>query len=137
MCVIDVPFFTGQAIQRQLEEVAEKQRDLEERGVAIEKTIRGETERGTEPYSHTNACVVRVPTEILEPAQDNIELLLMADLSTITPWFNVRPQCGSKKFHCLQLMAILTINCQTSLLLHLFTVQVFVCVLVSSEALSG
>ncbi|XP_034541237.1 protein-methionine sulfoxide oxidase mical2b isoform X4 [Notolabrus celidotus] len=34
----------AQAIQRQLEEVAEKQRDLEERGVAIEKTIRGETE---------------------------------------------------------------------------------------------
>ncbi|XP_060892802.1 F-actin-monooxygenase mical2b isoform X1 [Labrus mixtus] len=34
----------AQTIQRQLEEVAEKQRDLEERGVAIEKTIRGETE---------------------------------------------------------------------------------------------
>nr|XP_046251209.1 protein-methionine sulfoxide oxidase mical2b isoform X3 [Scatophagus argus] len=35
----------AQAIQRQLEEVEEKQRDLEERGVAIEKTIRGETKR--------------------------------------------------------------------------------------------
>ncbi|XP_027128123.1 F-actin-monooxygenase mical2b isoform X1 [Larimichthys crocea] len=34
----------AQAIQRQLEEVAEKQTDLEERGVAIEKIIRGETE---------------------------------------------------------------------------------------------
>ncbi|XP_044048501.1 protein-methionine sulfoxide oxidase mical2b isoform X3 [Siniperca chuatsi] len=34
----------AQAIQRQLEEVAEKQRDQEERGVAIEKMIRGETE---------------------------------------------------------------------------------------------
>ncbi|XP_028440837.1 protein-methionine sulfoxide oxidase mical2b isoform X2 [Perca flavescens] len=34
----------AQAIQRQLEEVSEKQRDLEERGVAIEKIIRGETE---------------------------------------------------------------------------------------------
>ncbi|KAM9351924.1 F-actin-monooxygenase mical2b [Symphorus nematophorus] len=34
----------AQAIQRQLEEVAEKQRDLEERGVAIEKILRGETE---------------------------------------------------------------------------------------------
>ncbi|XP_040893605.1 protein-methionine sulfoxide oxidase mical2b isoform X2 [Toxotes jaculatrix] len=34
----------AQAIQRQLEEVGEKQRDLEERGVAIEKIIRGETE---------------------------------------------------------------------------------------------
>uniref|UniRef100_UPI0037E78314 F-actin-monooxygenase mical2b isoform X4 n=1 Tax=Semicossyphus pulcher TaxID=241346 RepID=UPI0037E78314 len=34
----------AQAIQRQLEEVAEKQRDLEERGVAIEKAIRGETD---------------------------------------------------------------------------------------------
>ncbi|KAM9854392.1 F-actin-monooxygenase mical2b [Aulostomus maculatus] len=33
----------AQAIQRQLEEVGEKQRDLEERGVAIEKVIRGET----------------------------------------------------------------------------------------------
>ncbi|KAM7396257.1 hypothetical protein PAMP_019314 [Pampus punctatissimus] len=34
----------AQAIQRQLEEVGEKQKDLEERGVAIEKIIRGETE---------------------------------------------------------------------------------------------
>ncbi|KAL3062042.1 hypothetical protein OYC64_010042 [Pagothenia borchgrevinki] len=34
----------AQTIQRQLEEVAEKQRDLEERGVSIEKIIRGETE---------------------------------------------------------------------------------------------
>uniref|UniRef100_A0A669D0F3 F-actin monooxygenase n=1 Tax=Oreochromis niloticus TaxID=8128 RepID=A0A669D0F3_ORENI len=33
----------AQVIQRQLEEVGEKQRDLEERGVAIEKIIRGET----------------------------------------------------------------------------------------------
>jgi len=36
----------AQAIQRQLEEVAEKQRDMEEKGVTIEKIIRGET--GTE-----------------------------------------------------------------------------------------
>lgn len=36
-------FLHCQAIQRQLEEVAEKQRDVEERGVAIEKIIRGET----------------------------------------------------------------------------------------------
>uniref|UniRef100_A0AAV2KYM6 F-actin monooxygenase n=1 Tax=Knipowitschia caucasica TaxID=637954 RepID=A0AAV2KYM6_KNICA len=35
----------AQTIQRQLEEVGEKQRDLEERGVAIEKLIRGETEK--------------------------------------------------------------------------------------------
>ncbi|XP_071362521.1 F-actin-monooxygenase mical2b isoform X2 [Trachinotus anak] len=34
----------AQVIQRQLEEVGEKQKDLEERGVAIEKIIRGETE---------------------------------------------------------------------------------------------
>ncbi|XP_062418839.1 F-actin-monooxygenase mical2b isoform X2 [Pungitius pungitius] len=34
----------AQAIQRQLEEVAEKQRDVEERGVTIEKIIRGEAE---------------------------------------------------------------------------------------------
>ncbi|XP_056272569.1 F-actin-monooxygenase mical2b isoform X3 [Pseudoliparis swirei] len=34
----------AQAIQRQLEEVAEKQRDMEEKGVTIEKIIRGETE---------------------------------------------------------------------------------------------
>lgn len=37
-----------QAIQRQLEEVAEKQRDVEERGVTIEKTIRGESDGGKE-----------------------------------------------------------------------------------------
>ncbi|XP_077451656.1 F-actin-monooxygenase mical2b-like isoform X4 [Stigmatopora argus] len=40
----------AQTIQRQLEEVAEKQRDLEERGVAIEKIIRGET--GIENQTH-------------------------------------------------------------------------------------
>ncbi|XP_030587461.1 F-actin-monooxygenase mical2b isoform X1 [Archocentrus centrarchus] len=34
----------AQVIQRQLEEVGEKQKDLEERGVAIEKIIRGEEE---------------------------------------------------------------------------------------------
>ncbi|XP_077954115.1 F-actin-monooxygenase mical2b-like [Gasterosteus aculeatus] len=34
----------AQAIQRQLEEVAEKQRDLEVRGVTIDKIIRGETD---------------------------------------------------------------------------------------------
>uniref|UniRef100_A0A665TAE9 F-actin monooxygenase n=1 Tax=Echeneis naucrates TaxID=173247 RepID=A0A665TAE9_ECHNA len=38
----------AQAIQRQLEEVGEKQRDLEERGVAIEKIIRGETDDSDE-----------------------------------------------------------------------------------------
>lgn len=45
-------FCIFQAIQRQLEEVAEKQRDLEERGVGIEKIIRGET--GTKQHSHTD-----------------------------------------------------------------------------------
>ncbi|XP_062246040.1 F-actin-monooxygenase mical2b isoform X2 [Platichthys flesus] len=34
----------AQVIQRQLEEVGEKQKDVEERGVTIEKIIRGETE---------------------------------------------------------------------------------------------
>lgn len=48
-----VCFCTPKAIQRQLEEVAEKQRDVEERGVTIEKTIRGEIEGGTESSSHT------------------------------------------------------------------------------------
>ncbi|XP_017284415.1 protein-methionine sulfoxide oxidase mical2b isoform X7 [Kryptolebias marmoratus] len=38
----------AQAIQRQLEEVEEKQRDLEERGVKIEKIIRGEDSPETE-----------------------------------------------------------------------------------------
>lgn len=49
--IIDCGFSTTQAIQRQLEEVAEKQRDLEERGVAIEKTIRREAGAG-KPSSH-------------------------------------------------------------------------------------
>lgn len=57
---------TVQAIQRQLEEVAEKQRDLEERGVAVEKSIRRETGAGKlysqsilllqEVQLPTNAC---------------------------------------------------------------------------------
>lgn len=50
VCLIMSHCCIAQAIQRQLEEVAEKQRDLEERGVAVEKTIRGET--GTEQNSH-------------------------------------------------------------------------------------
>lgn len=45
---------TVQAVQRQLEEVAEKQRDLEERGVAVEKSIRQEAGRGR-PYSTASA----------------------------------------------------------------------------------
>lgn len=36
------PFFSEQIIQRQLEQVEEKQRQLEERGVAVEKALRGE-----------------------------------------------------------------------------------------------
>jgi len=35
-------FFSQQIIQRQLEQVEEKQRQLEERGVAVEKALRGE-----------------------------------------------------------------------------------------------
>ncbi|XP_074533430.1 F-actin-monooxygenase mical2b isoform X3 [Halichoeres trimaculatus] len=46
----------AQAIQRQLEEVAEKQRDLEERGVAIEKTIRGET--GSSPTDDSEEALL-------------------------------------------------------------------------------
>uniref|UniRef100_A0A3Q3M899 F-actin monooxygenase n=1 Tax=Mastacembelus armatus TaxID=205130 RepID=A0A3Q3M899_9TELE len=38
----------AQVIQRQLEEVGEKQRDVEERGVAIEKLIRGDTDDSDE-----------------------------------------------------------------------------------------
>lgn len=40
-----------QAVQRQLEELAEKQGDLEKRGVAVEKSIRREAGTG-KPYSH-------------------------------------------------------------------------------------
>lgn len=47
-------------IQRQLEEVGEKQRDLEERGVAIEKIIRGET--GTKQCIYTH---ILLPDDLL------------------------------------------------------------------------
>ncbi|XP_038164634.1 protein-methionine sulfoxide oxidase mical2b isoform X2 [Cyprinodon tularosa] len=43
----------AQVIQRQLEEVEEKQRDLEERGVTIEKIIRGEDSHHTEELDDT------------------------------------------------------------------------------------
>ncbi|KFW93925.1 Protein-methionine sulfoxide oxidase MICAL3, partial [Phalacrocorax carbo] len=39
-------FFSEQIIQRQLEQVEEKQRQLEERGVAVEKALRGEAGMG-------------------------------------------------------------------------------------------
>lgn len=55
-------FLTIQAIQRQLEEVAEKQRDVEERGVAIEKILRGETERGK---PHTHDCTDPTPAYLV------------------------------------------------------------------------
>lgn len=43
----------AQVIQRQLEEVGEKQRDVEERGVTIEKLLRGEeTDAGLSDESH-------------------------------------------------------------------------------------
>lgn len=38
-----------QIIQRQLEQVEEKQRQLEERGVAVEKALRGEAGTGWAP----------------------------------------------------------------------------------------
>lgn len=38
----DLVVYCVKVIQRQLEEVGEKQRDLEERGVTIEKVLRGE-----------------------------------------------------------------------------------------------
>jgi hypothetical protein len=36
----------AQAIQRHLEEVGERQRVVEERGVTLEKSLRGETGKG-------------------------------------------------------------------------------------------
>lgn len=45
MCLIvnaNLPDLSVQIIQRQLEQVEEKQRQLEERGVAVEKALRGE-----------------------------------------------------------------------------------------------
>lgn len=39
---VTLPGFSAQIIQRQLEQVEEKQRQLEERGVAVEKALRGE-----------------------------------------------------------------------------------------------
>ena len=40
------PCLSVQIIQRQLEQVEEKQRQLEERGVAVEKALRGEAGNG-------------------------------------------------------------------------------------------
>lgn len=39
----DLVVYCVKVIQRQLEEVGEKQKDLEERGVTIEKVLRGES----------------------------------------------------------------------------------------------
>lgn len=44
-----------QIIQRQLEQVEEKQRQLEERGVAVEKALRGEA--GNSWPSHVVWCI--------------------------------------------------------------------------------
>jgi len=47
-----------QIIQRQLEQVEEKQRQLEERGVAVEKALRGEAGNG--PVTQTSRQSHRV-----------------------------------------------------------------------------
>lgn len=40
-------------IQRQLQQVEEKQRQLEERGVMVEKALRGEAGKDTQKHIHT------------------------------------------------------------------------------------
>lgn len=40
--LLEAAILIAQIIQRQLEQVEEKQRQLEERGVAVEKALRGE-----------------------------------------------------------------------------------------------
>ena len=47
-----------QIIQRQLEQVEEKQRQLEERGVAVEKALRGEAGRYTRDAFLVDLCVL-------------------------------------------------------------------------------
>lgn len=47
---VTLTYLSLQIIQRQLEQVEEKQRQLEERGVAVEKALRGEA--GKKPVTH-------------------------------------------------------------------------------------
>lgn len=84
-------FCFAQMIQRQLEEVGEKQRDLEERGVAIEKIIRGET--GTKRYIYTHRIALWLFLSL-----NKTKLLLMVEPCIITPWFDL--QYSSKELHC-------------------------------------
>lgn len=150
-----------QVIQRQLEEVGEKQRDLEERGVAIEKILRGEA--GIQQHVNTQQRFMSVS----EPEQDITKLILMTKRCAITPCSNpqytadqwsstvkaslfcfliavhmlLRP-FRNKALPCnpslvkslyIQLMVVLTIG-KPWLYCSSFTVEGFVCVLVIARA---
>lgn len=105
-------FLTIQAIQRQLEEVAEKQRDVEERGVEIEKILRGETERG-KPHTRLHRSNTSIPrfNEATHNSKkcnnENINLLFWALPTALTPF----RQSQGKSLYT-QLMALFTIDSQ-------------------------
>ena len=58
----DLVVYCVKVIQRQLEEVGEKQKNLEERGVTIEKVLRGESPG--EPRCVLTACTVPLASTV-------------------------------------------------------------------------
>lgn len=56
-----------QIIQRQLEQVEEKQRQLEERGVAVEKALRGEAGTSHFTFSFNAFTFLVIPTSLYIP----------------------------------------------------------------------
>ncbi|XP_035252208.1 protein-methionine sulfoxide oxidase mical2b isoform X2 [Anguilla anguilla] len=68
----------AQVIQRQLEEVEEKQRALEERGVALEKLLRGETEDRSQDEAQLLQTWFRLVLEKNKLARYESELVIFA-----------------------------------------------------------
>ncbi|KAJ8416294.1 hypothetical protein AAFF_G00383160 [Aldrovandia affinis] len=68
----------AQVIQRQLEEVEEKQRVLEERGVTLEKLLRGETADGSMDESHLLQTWFRLVLEKNKLVRYESELMIFA-----------------------------------------------------------
>ncbi|KAG5839837.1 hypothetical protein ANANG_G00209280 [Anguilla anguilla] len=68
----------AQVIQRQLEEVEEKQRALEERGVALEKLLRGETEDRSQDEAQHLQTWFRLVLEKNKLARYESELVIFA-----------------------------------------------------------
>ncbi|PNI90331.1 MICAL3 isoform 6, partial [Pan troglodytes] len=99
----------AQIIQRQLQQVEERQRRLEERGVAVEKALRGEADYWGESYysdlidlhlggMYGSACADTNPADTLSPPMlPSPCSQKQGEINPITKWQKHRPFSSSKQ----------------------------------------